>query len=376
MRQFNPTKLAMGAIVDGESRVTGLDFHADGTYLVAAGKSGDVHLIDALAGVERKKVYTKTNGGGLVKYTHHETCVLMTSERARASDVRYLSLHDNQYLRYFVGHSGRVNSIAMSPVRDTFVSGSSADQTVCLWDLRTEHPTHRVSLPQGCKDVQVCMSAEGAVLMAMAQDAVSRQHHIKLYDVSMLGNGPFADIAPSASLWQSAFETYAARIATGSGNSSRGGSSNSSRTGAGAYAAVGRKHAAQCASAAWTSLDCSPDGQKILVGTDDEFTLVLDAMSGDDETVPPLVVHNPTSLSMEKETSFGVAYSSDAKYILCGNEDNGVGVFDVTGEGLETPGAQVANLNGHATPVGHIKCNPKYDVVATACHNVALWIQN
>ena len=50
--------------------------------------SGDVHLIDALAGIERKKIYTKSHGGGIVKYTHHEAHVLMSSEKARSNDVR------------------------------------------------------------------------------------------------------------------------------------------------------------------------------------------------------------------------------------------------------------------------------------------------
>jgi hypothetical protein len=38
MREFNPTKLAMGAIIEGESRVTGMDFHKDGNFLVTSGK--------------------------------------------------------------------------------------------------------------------------------------------------------------------------------------------------------------------------------------------------------------------------------------------------------------------------------------------------
>jgi hypothetical protein len=48
-----------------------------------------VHLIDALGGIERKEIYTKSHGGGIVKYTHHEAHVLMSSEKARSNDVRY-----------------------------------------------------------------------------------------------------------------------------------------------------------------------------------------------------------------------------------------------------------------------------------------------
>ena len=49
---------------------------------------------------------------------------------------RYLSLHDNKFIRYFTGHTKKVISLQMSPVDDTFMSGS-LDNTVRLWDLRS-----------------------------------------------------------------------------------------------------------------------------------------------------------------------------------------------------------------------------------------------
>lgn len=53
-----------------------------------------------------------------------------------ADTIRYLSLHDNKYLRYFKGHKSRVTSLCMSPEDDTFMSASE-DKTVRLWDLRS-----------------------------------------------------------------------------------------------------------------------------------------------------------------------------------------------------------------------------------------------
>ena len=38
--------------------------------------------------------------------------------------LRYLSLHDNQYVRYFKGHSARVTALAMSPKNDLFMSAA------------------------------------------------------------------------------------------------------------------------------------------------------------------------------------------------------------------------------------------------------------
>lgn len=110
------------------------------------------------------------------------------------------------------------------------------------------------------------------------------------------------------------------------------------------------------------------------------YTIVLDAMGGD-EAVDPIIIHTPKQLATNADAGFGVAYSADSRFIMCANEDNGVGIFDV--DCSATPanasnskaGTEVATLNGHSAPVGHVKCNPKYDVVATACQNVALWIE-
>lgn len=49
---------------------------------------------------------------------------------------RYLSLHDNKYIRYFSGHTKKVVSLCVSPIEDMFVSGS-LDKSLRLWDLRS-----------------------------------------------------------------------------------------------------------------------------------------------------------------------------------------------------------------------------------------------
>lgn len=38
--------------------------------------------------------------------------------------IRYLSTHDNSYLRYFKGHESTVTSLCMSPRSDTFLSAA------------------------------------------------------------------------------------------------------------------------------------------------------------------------------------------------------------------------------------------------------------
>ena len=146
---WNPNGLEAGAIIFGDNGVNNLDFHREGRYLLMTTKDSAVHLVDALAGVEKKKLLTRRDMIGQAKYTHHEACVLLTSEQAkekRMNDIRYLCLHDNRYLRYFKGHTDKVTSIAMSPNDDTFLSAST-DKSVCLWSINTPHATAKLQLP-------------------------------------------------------------------------------------------------------------------------------------------------------------------------------------------------------------------------------------
>lgn len=66
-------------------------------------------------------------------------CSTRPSSGARPNDplahaVRYLSLYDNKYLRYYQGHTDTVTSLAMSPANDYFLTTSN-DRSMRLWAL-------------------------------------------------------------------------------------------------------------------------------------------------------------------------------------------------------------------------------------------------
>jgi COMPASS component SWD2 len=93
-------------------------------------------------------VYSKKYGVGLVRFTHHPSNVLCSSTKGEPA-IRYLSLHDNAYLRYFCGHESRVTALEMSPLNDTFMSGA-LDDTVRLWDLRSPNCEVGLRVWPGC----------------------------------------------------------------------------------------------------------------------------------------------------------------------------------------------------------------------------------
>ena len=55
--------------------------------------------------------------------------------------------------------------------------------------------------------------------------------------------------------------------------------------------------------------------------------------------------------------------------MLLGTEENELQIYD------KLTGTLKNTLMGHVAPVGCVRCNPKYDLIASGCVNTALWIR-
>lgn len=127
---------------------------------------------------------SKKYGAAEVRFTHHKNSILFASNNNSWDDtIRYHSLHDNQYLRFFKGHRNKVISLEMSPTNDAFLSGS-LDNTVRLWDLRSNVCQGMIRL---ATQPQVSYDPQG-LIFAVATPA----NGVKLYDVRSFDKGPFA----------------------------------------------------------------------------------------------------------------------------------------------------------------------------------------
>lgn len=163
---------------DCTSPVTSLEFSGDGEALLAASAEDEsIHLYDALLGKSQKMVYSKKYGVGLVRFTHRSTNVVYSSAKGDAT-LRYLSLHDNAYLRYFAGHTQRVTALEMSPLSDCFLSGA-ADDSVRVWDLRTAEC-------QGVMEIKgkplVAVDPQGVVFAVALDSRLVRLYDMKNYE--------------------------------------------------------------------------------------------------------------------------------------------------------------------------------------------------
>lgn len=338
MESWKPTDIERGSVINGDGAICGLDFHKDGRFLVMSTRDTSVHLIDSLTGMEKKKLYTRTCGSGDIKFTHHESCVIMTSDQTKGKkdcDIRYLCMYDNRYLRYFKSHKAPVVSISMSPIEDNFLS-ASADKSICIWNLNAPGPIAKLQLPANVSNPTVQYDGTGLVFGVMCQDDRSKLHNIKLFDARKYEKGPFQDIVPTSSVFESALTN--------------------------AMPSLNRQGVQRLMLAPWTNFEFSPDGLHLLVNTASDLLYVLDGF----QPKEPVVI---TARKNENGLALGACFSADARHVLAGNDENDIQIFD------RLNGEQKNVLTGHVSPVACIRCNPKYDVIASGCVNTVLWIR-
>ncbi len=119
-------------------RVNSIHFSWDGLSLITSSDDDQIIIYDCERGEQKRLVNSQKYGVDLARFTHAKNAAIHASTK-RDDAIRYLSLHDNKFIRYFTGHTKKVISLEMSPSDDTFISGG-LDNAVRLWDLRTPSP--------------------------------------------------------------------------------------------------------------------------------------------------------------------------------------------------------------------------------------------
>eukprot|EP01038_Epipyxis_sp_PR26KG_P012874 gene12874-17252_t len=322
----------MGSVILGEGVVTNLEFHREGRYLTMTTNESSLHLIDALSGEEKKKLYHKTLGINRMKYTHHESCILLSTEKRNNYDIKYLCLYDNKILHSFVGHSDKINSLSMSPIDDNFIT-SSTDNQILLWNLSNPNPIAKLSLPNIFDSSFVAFDESGVIFGILASNSKTKKPSLKLFDARNYQSGPFQEIVPENETLEKAYSTY------NSNNSSQLSSKSK-----------------------WNSFEFSTDGNHILVNTISDHVLILDSFTNASD---PIIIPRKNDSNI---SNLGCCFSSNSKNVLVGNEDNDLLIYDKMSSELKS------TLVGHVAPIGCIRHNPRYEEMASGCVNTVLWI--
>lgn len=165
---------------ENTDKINSIDFSPNGETLISCSEDDQIVIYDCEKGTQVRTVNSKKYGVDLIHFTHAKNTAIHSSTKVDDT-IRYLSLHDNKYIRYFPGHTKKVVSLCLSPVEDTFLSGSM-DKTLRLWDLRSPNCQglmHLSGRPVAAYDPEGLIFAAGV-----------NSESIKLYDLRSFDKVP------------------------------------------------------------------------------------------------------------------------------------------------------------------------------------------
>lgn len=242
---------------ENTERINSIDYSANGETLISSSDDDSIIIYDCQNGTPKRTLNSKKYGCDLIRYTHANNTVIHGSTKIDDT-IRYLSLHDNKYIRYFQGHSKKVVTLCMSPVDDTFLSGS-LDKTIRLWDLRSPNCQGLMNLPG--RPVSA-FDPEGLIFAAGINS-----ESLKLYDLRSFDKGPFATFKMQ-----------------------------------------------QDKDCDWTGLKFSPDGKLILISTNGQVIRLVDAFQG-----APMQTY--TGQANNKGLPLEASFSPDSQFVFSGSTD-------------------------------------------------------
>lgn len=314
VRSFRPSK-TFSHHKDGKE-ITSIDFDDSGNYCITSAEDESIQLYDASLGKHSKTVYSKKYGASLARFLHHATNCIYASTK-EDDTIRYLSLHDNSYIRYFRGHKATVEALEVSPLDDTFLS-SSQDNTVRLWDLRSGNCQGQL------KTVAPSFLAfdPTAVLFSVGSQV---GQDLSLYDVRNFDKQPFSSF----------------KLESGS--------------------------------RALDKIEFSNTGKVILVSTLGDVHYLLDSFSG--ELKAKLVGHAPVHPRLKRSTGHA-CFSPDGRFVFSGSSDKRLYIWDT----LKTPNqdltifpmTSIENTAGSSAALTAF--NPKSMLLATADTSMTFWL--
>lgn len=313
--KFKPSK---GFNPAAEAPITSLDYDDSGQFLITTSLDECIQLYDTLKGKHVKPVYSKKYGCHLAKFTHQKNCIYASTKIGEDNTIRYLSLNDNSYIRYFRGHKGMVTSLEVSPKSDIFIS-ASLDDTVKLWDLRASNP--QASFPSKGESMVAFDPAGLIVAVSNVKDST-----VKFVDVKMFDSEPFHEIElPKGFIWD--------------------------------------------------KVEFSNDSKHILFSSQNQGHLVYDSF----DFIPVTALQGLTPIPNTGFQSSGLAcFTPDGKYIFSGNGAGNVAVWslrpdDMGATTIPSSLKPLTYLDGDDRPRMCL-WNPKYMQFTTADTSVNMWL--
>lgn len=256
---------------DWTKPVSSFDFSDDGQSLVVSSEDESITPYDTLHGnIMGRALNTKKYGVSLVTFTHEANQILHGSTKVDNA-IRFLSIHDNKYIRYFRAHEGMVRNINMKPGENQFISCGD-DCCIHFWDLNSPKAIGSMKFES---PPLISFDPQGLVI------AVARGSNlIELYDAKNYQAGPFRSFRQE-----------------------------------------------QLKEFPWSHIQFSPSGEFILINTFGNNIFLIDAFQGN------LVKNFYVNGERAQDRLWDICFNPEGNFIMTGNAEGRVHVFEVYGKG-------------------------------------------
>lgn len=320
--------------------ITSLDFDDSGQYLISAGVDKSIQLYDIYKGVHYKDIQSQKYGAHLARFTHKElNCLYVSTAEAESSDpvdnaIRYLSLSDKKYIRYFKGHKQQVICLEVNPVHDTFIT-SSYDNTVKLWDLRSSNPVGSIEMGQ---PTLVAYDPHGIAFAVAKYPSGDGLGEILFFDTKNFYQAPF----------------LTCKVQTNP-------------------------------NARWTNILFANHGRYLMISTDISDHYIVDAFLGELLTTLATSTSSEAKFLSKYPLNCTSCFTPCGRYVICGTPDNTLKFFDLlnikSSDGtisIKSSDNPKKLLPFKTIPTNQglpklIAFNPKLLNIATADNTVSLW---
>ncbi|KRY15331.1 WD repeat-containing protein 82 [Trichinella patagoniensis] len=295
-----------------EESINSLDFSPDGLVLATASDEDSINIYSINNASLKLQVNSKKYGCELIRFLRSSDYVLHGSTKIDSS-VRYLSIVENKYIRYFSGHTDRVVCVATHPNEEFFLSGSR-DKTIRLWDAR-------VNGSQGsyATSIESYLDFDPDGLMFAA---ITDKNTFSFFDFRALDKVPLClfNFSGPYNNFPIPEADYDQKI---------------------------------------SSLKFSPCGNMIMLTTFDGNIYLLDGLHGN-------LLHTLSDHVSDGSSFLEASFTKDSAYVFAGSCDGNVYVWK-TDSGSKYIAMCGPNGEGiHSQPVRCLRFNPKYWLMVTA----------
>eukprot|EP01029_Cantina_marsupialis_P029533 TRINITY_DN781808_c0_g1_i1.p1 TRINITY_DN781808_c0_g1~~TRINITY_DN781808_c0_g1_i1.p1 ORF type:complete len:328 (-),score=51.59 TRINITY_DN781808_c0_g1_i1:135-1118(-) len=298
-----------------EAAVNSIDIHDEFKMCVTAGNDNKINVYNVDDGRLYKTLKCEDTGCANVCFTHDESSILCSTnvDRTERDSIKYLSLHDNQYIHTFEGHTKKVCSIHMFKTKDSFIS-TSFDGTARVWDLTegSRRCSHIINLMT--EDQPTFVSGDDKTI------AIASNKWVRVFDFNNMSIGPF----------------LICNYDIGSGEI--------------------------------VSFKVSEGGDKYLIGSNQDKIIVIDAFSGE--------VRNEISRPNEYEDNYQACFSPCGNFVLSGCETKELIVWDISSPSIVTEVARwgSGSSSRHVQPPLVCAWNPQTELAISCGFSTVFWL--